>query len=131
MEQIINETISTQEQKEKVEETNSSSQPIKEEPKEVNKGNDELLTVKQELERLKQELYEKQLSIEKEQAKTKLLEAGARAESIDYIISKYGVKPNIAEITTKENFLFQQKENVVEQPKKLTAAEIKRKIQGR
>jgi len=127
----INETISTTEQEKKVEETNSSSQPIKEEPKETNKGNDEVLTLKQELDRLKQELYNKELKVETEKAKQELLKAGAKPESLDYLITKYGTKPNVAEITNKESFLFGTNEVVVEKPKKLTAAEIKRLITGR
>jgi len=129
--ETINETVSVEEQKEKVEETNSSSQPVKEEPKEDVKRVDEVLELKQQLESLKQELYNKELKVETEQAKQELLKAGAKPESLDYLITKYGTKPNIAEITNKENFLFQANEVVAEKPKKLTAAEIKRLITGR
>jgi len=128
---INNETVLNEEQEKKVEETNSTSQQIKEEPKETNKGNDDVLSLRQQLEALKQELYNKELKVETEKAKQELLKAGAKPESLDYLITKYGTKPNVAEITNKENFLFQAQEQVVEKPKKLTAAELKRIITGR
>jgi len=133
---MSNETILNTEQKEEVKEVNSTPEQVKEESKEVDTNGIKELELKlqqlQQENKLLKEQYESSQKLTKTQeAKNKLLEAGAKSDSLDYLITKYGTDFKIAEITQKENFLFQPKEVVVEKPKKLTAAEIKRMITGK